>query len=117
MTRALPVLSALALSLATAAAAAQSTSGPAAPATGARTSPVITPPPVQPAPQPIIIHSKEYIGSHAPGAQDPEAARKEAGAALAESRKQCREQRAEERKACLQQARERYEETLQALQR
>jgi len=114
MKHALPAVAVLALSLA-AAASAQSGSPSPASATGARTSPVTLPTPVHRAPEPIVIHSREYIGSREPGAQDPDAARKEAGAALAESRRQCAEQRTEDRKACLQQARERYDAALRAL--
>ena len=67
------------------------------------------PPPVQP----IIIYSKEYIGSHEPGPQDPQAARQEAGAALAEARTRCRQERdSSTRNQCLQQAQDRYRAAL-----
>lgn len=70
-------------------------------------------PSAQPPVQPIIIYSKEYIGSHEPGPQDPQAARQEAGAALAEARTRCRQERdSSTRNQCLQQAEDRYRAAL-----
>ena len=69
---------------------------------------------VQPPPQPIVIHSKEYIGSAEPSPQDPQAAREEAGAALAAARTQCRQERDRDtRNQCLQQAQDRYRAAMQ----
>ncbi len=81
----------------------------------AQPAPATLPAPEQPAPQPIIIHSKEYVGSHEPGPQDPQAAREEAGAALAEARTQCRRERDRDtRNQCLREAQDRYREAMQA---
>ena len=95
--------------------AACATSALAQPAPAVRGEPAPVTTPAQPPVQPIIIHSKEYIGSHEPGRQDRQAARQEAAAALAEARTRCRRERDRDmRDECLQQAQARHRAALQA---
>lgn len=112
----LPAVVAGALMLSAAAFAQPSTPIQTPPPTRAETLPVTPPAPAQRTPEPIVIYSKEYIGSREPGPQDPQAAREEAAAALAVARGECRREfDRDTRSQCLAQAQDRFRAAMQAL--
>lgn len=110
----LPAVVAGALMLSAAAFAQSTTPIQTPPPTRAETLPAA--PPAQRTPEPIVIYSKEYIGSREPGPQDPQAAREEAAAALAVARGECRREfDRDTRSQCLAQAQDRFRAAMQAL--